>query len=123
MICPVFRVNCESISVDYGIMEKAESIYTLSGDFGWDDVGSWLAVSRIKSCDEDNNIINGNAIVIDTKDCIVEASDKLIAVVGMKDTIVVDTEDATLICDKESTADIKKVLARLRESEDLDRYV
>ena len=112
----------ESISVDYGIMEKAESIYTIPGDFGWDDVGSWLAVSRIKSCDEDNNIVNGNAVVIDTKDCIIEASEKLIAAVGLKDIIIVDTEDATLICDKESTADIKKVLAKLRDSKK-DKYL
>ena len=66
--------------------------------------------------------MNGNAVVIDTKDCIIEASDKLIAAVGLKDIIIVDTEDATLICDKESTADIKKVLAKLRDSKK-DKYL
>ena len=108
----------ESISIDYGIMEKAGSIYTIPGDFGWDDVGSWLAVERIKTVNEDNNVVSGNVITIGTKDCIIEAKDKLIAAVGLKDIVVVDTEDATLICDKAATADIKKVLEKLRESGD-----
>ena len=104
----------ESISIDYGIMEKAGSIYTIPGDFGWDDVGSWLAVERIKKTDDDNNVIDGNVITIGTKDCIIQAQDKLIAAVGLKDIVVVDTKDATLICDKAATADIKKVLENLR---------
>lgn len=105
----------ESISIDYGIMEKAGSIYTIPGDFGWDDVGSWLAVERIRTVNEDNNVIGGNVVTIDTKDCIIEGSDRLIATVGLKDTVIVDTSDAILICNKQSTADIKKVLAALRD--------
>ena len=105
----------ESISIDYGIMEKAQNIYTIPGDFGWDDVGSWLAVERIRALDDDNNVIAGNVVTVDTKDCIIEGSDKLIAAVGLKDTVIVDTKDAILICDKSSTADIKKVLAMLRD--------
>lgn len=106
----------ESVSIDYGVMEKAGSIYTIPGDFGWDDVGSWLAVERIKNTDDSNNVIDGNVITIGVKDCIIEAQDKLIAAVGLKDIVVVDTKDATLICDKAATADIKKVLENLRES-------
>ena len=105
----------ESISIDYGIMEKARSIYTIPGDFGWDDVGSWLATARIRTVNEDNNVIGGNVVTIDTKDCIIEGSDKLIAAVGLRDTVIVDTEDAILICEKGRTADIKKVLAALRD--------
>jgi mannose-1-phosphate guanylyltransferase len=106
--------SLESISIDYGIMEKAGSIYTIPGDFGWDDVGSWLAVERIKDRDTDNNVIDGNVITVGVRDCIIQAQDKLIAAVGLKDIVVVDTKDATLICDKASTADIKKVLEKLR---------
>lgn len=104
----------ESISIDYGIMEKAESIYTFPGDFGWDDVGSWLAMERIKDKDDAGNIKDGNVITVNTKDCIIQAQDKLIAAVGLKDIVIVDTKDATLICCRESTADIKKVLEELR---------
>lgn len=103
-----------SISIDYGIMEKSQNIYTIPGTFGWDDVGSWLAVERIKKSNEYGNIVDGNVITIDTKNCIIQADKKLIATIGLKDLVIVDTEDATLICEKGSTADIKKVLENLR---------
>lgn len=106
----------ESQSVDYGIMEKADSIFTLPGNFGWDDVGSWLAVGRIKKNDEDGNVINGNVVAVNTKDCVIEGGEKLIATVGLRDMVVVDTPDATLISTKENAGEIKKVLARLRET-------
>lgn len=103
-----------SESIDYGIMEKAENIYVLPGTFGWDDVGSWLAVGRIRSTNEFGNAVQGNVITVETKNSIIEGSDKLIATVGLEDMIVVDTEDALLICDKGHAGDIKKVLENLR---------
>lgn len=108
--------NLESQSVDYGIMEKAENIYILPGNFGWDDVGSWLAVGRIKKTDDNNNVVNGNVVTVNTSDCVIEGSDKLIATVGLRDMVVVDTEDAILISTKENAGEIKQVLAKLRES-------
>lgn len=107
-------VNMESLSIDYGIMEKAEHIYILPGTFGWDDVGSWLAVERIKKSNEFGNIVSGNTITVNTHNCIVQGSKKLIATVGIEDLIVVDTNDATLICAKDSAGDIKKVLENLK---------
>ena len=108
--------DLESQSVDYGIMEKADDIYTLAGNFGWDDVGSWLAVGRIKENNEDGNVVNGNVVTVNTKNCVIEGADKLIATVGLRDMIVVDTKDATLISTKENAGEIKKVLASLREA-------
>lgn len=104
----------ESVSIDYGIMEKADNIYILPGTFGWDDVGSWLAVGRIKKSNEDGNVVEGNIITINSKNNIIQGGRKLIATVGIEDLIVVDTEDATLICEKNSAADIKKVLENLK---------
>ena len=112
----------ESISVDYGILEKTDSIYTLPGDFGWDDVGSWLAVSRVRGTDENNNVLTGNVLAVDTTDCVVEAQEKLIATVGLKNLVVVDTKDAMLICEKEKANDIKKVLETLR-NDDRQEYL
>lgn len=103
-----------SQSIDYGIMEKAEYIYTIPGTFGWDDVGSWLAVERIKKLDEFSNVVDGNIITVNTHNSIIQGDEKLIALVGMEDVIVVDTQDATLICAKNSTADIKKVIENLK---------
>ena len=104
----------ESQSIDYGIMEKAKDIYILPGAFGWDDVGSWLAVERIKKTNEFGNVVNGNIITVNTKNCIIQGGRKLIAAVGLQDLIIVDTEDATLICEKDNTGDIKKVLENLK---------
>lgn len=112
----------ESISVDYGILEKSSDIYTIPGTFGWDDVGSWLAVGRIRTTNEYGNVVSGNIITINTKDCIIEGSKKLIATVGLEDMIVVDTEDATLICNKNSANDIKKVLETLKNC-NRDEYI
>jgi len=103
-----------SESIDYGIMEKAQDIYTLPGTFGWDDVGSWLAVERIQKTNEFGNIANGNIITIHSKNCIIEGSKKLIAAVGLENLIIVDSEDAILICEKHSAGEIKNVLENLK---------
>lgn len=103
-----------SESIDYGVMEKAENIYIYTGAFGWDDVGSWLAVGRIKKSNEFGNIVDGNAVTVETKNTIIQGGGKLIAAVGLENMIVVDTEDALLICDQDHAGDIKKVLENLR---------
>ena len=103
-----------SVSIDYGIMEKAKNIYILPRTFGWDDVGSWLAVGRIKKSNENGNVVDGNVITIDSRDNIIQGEGKLIATIGIEDLIIVDTKDATLICEKNSAADIKKVLENLK---------
>ena len=106
--------SMESKSIDYGIMEKAKEIYILPGTFGWDDVGSWLAVERIKKSNEFGNVVNGNIITVNTQNCVIQGSKKLIATVGVEDLIVVDTEDATLICSKDHAGEIKKVIENLK---------
>ena len=107
-------INFKSESIDYGIMEHAKDIYIIPGAFGWDDVGSWLALERINSTNEFGNVVNGNVISIDTKNSIIHGNEKLIATVGLKDIIIIDTEDALLICDKDSTQDIQKVIETLK---------
>lgn len=109
-------------SIDYGIMEKAKNIYILPGNFGWDDVGSWLAVERINPTDEHGNMVKGNVVSYDMRGCTIEGGEKLIAAVGLRDIIVVDTADATLICDKQSAGDIKKILESLR-SQGREQYL
>lgn len=104
----------QSVSIDYGIMEKARNIYILTGAFGWDDVGSWLAVGRLKKRNEFGNVVDGNVITVDTKNSIIQGGRKLIAAVGVEDLIVIDSDDAVLICDKNSAGDIKKVIENLK---------
>ncbi|MDO5558761.1 MAG: mannose-1-phosphate guanylyltransferase [Oscillospiraceae bacterium] len=103
-----------SESIDFGIMEKADNIYTLSGSFGWDDVGSWLALEKINKTDEYGNYVSGDVITINTNRSIICSNKKLIASVGLDDIIVVDTDDAILVCDKEHTQEVKKVIENLK---------
>ncbi len=123
------KVLCEeftamrSESVDYGVMEQAKDIFVLPGQFGWDDVGSWLAVGRIKGEDADGNTLSGNVVTVNTKNSIIEAKERLIATVGLDGVVVVDTEDVTLIGDKIHMGDIKKILEQLRASEDRKDYL
>ncbi|WP_311062368.1 mannose-1-phosphate guanylyltransferase [Thermoanaerobacterium sp. CMT5567-10] len=105
----------ESISIDYGIMEKAKNVYVVPGDFGWDDVGSWTSIERLYEKDENGNVIKGNVVSVDTKKCIITGSDKLIATLGIEDVIIVDTEDALLICSKDKAQNVKEVLKEIRE--------
>ena len=107
-------LNLPSESIDYGIMEKAKNIYVIPGNFGWDDVGSWLSLERINKTNQDGNVINGNVISIKTKNTIIQGGNKLIATIGLKDIVIVDTNDVTLICHKNNTQEVKEVISNLR---------
>lgn len=106
----------DSESIDYGIMEKADNIYIIPSTFDWDDVGSWLSLSRINEIDENDNYTNGNVTLYNTKNCIIDNNleNNLIATVGLKDLIIVNTKDALLVASKESASDIKEMLSLLR---------
>ena len=80
------------------------------------DVGSWLAVGRIRKTNEQGNVISGNVVAVETRNAIIQGKEKLIAAVGLKDIVVVDTDDAILICDKDSCGDVKMVLEKLRNN-------
>lgn len=117
-VFPRFRAD----SVDYAIMEKAENIYTLPSDFGWDDVGSWLALERINTPDENGNYLQGNVIAADVKNNTIIGGKKLVAAVGVEDLIIVDTDDVILVCAKNSAQDVKKIVGKLKESK-LNEYL
>ncbi|HHY03643.1 MAG TPA: mannose-1-phosphate guanylyltransferase [Thermoanaerobacterales bacterium] len=105
----------QSISIDYGIMERAENVAVIPGDFGWSDVGSWDALGSIFPPDESGNIAKGDYVSIDTRNSIIYASERLVAAVGLEDMIVVETEDAILVCPKQKAQDVKRVVETLRK--------
>ncbi|WP_369715828.1 mannose-1-phosphate guanylyltransferase [Leptotrichia alba] len=106
--------NLPSESIDYGIMEKAKNIYVIPGNFGWDDVGSWLSLERINKTNQDGNVISGNVISIKTKNSIIQGNEKLIATIGLEDIVIVDTDDVTLICHKDNTQEVKEIISNLK---------
>ena len=113
-----------SISIDYGVMEKAKHVFVLPAEFGWSDVGSWDALWDISAKDANGNASSSGAAIIfeDMKDSLVCGTNKLVALVGMKDVIVVDTKDALLICKRGRSQDVKKIVDRL-EAKKLRKYL
>lgn len=105
----------QPVSIDYGIMEKAKKVAVISADIGWSDMGSWRAIEDISDKDESGNIITGNVIDIGSTNSIVYAGKRLVATVGLEDMVVVDTPDATLVCHKENTQDVRKVVDELKK--------
>ncbi|MBI1257469.1 MAG: NTP transferase domain-containing protein [Chloroflexi bacterium] len=105
------------VQIDAGLMEKTDRIVVIPVDIGWSDVGSWEALYEVLDLDKDGNCFKGNSpnrIVIDTKNTLVY-SDKLTVTIGVEDVVVVETPDALMICKKERTQDVKKVVDMLRE--------
>jgi len=101
---------CRSISIDYGVMEKAQNVYVLISDFGWSDLGTWgsLYENREKNT-EGNAIVGKNVLMYDTKNCIVNMpKDKLAVIQGLDNYIIVDTENILLICKKSDEQQIRK---------------
>ena len=104
-----------SVSVDYGVLEHAQQLFTIPGSFGWDDVGSWPALRRVAKTDTNGNYRSGDTVTIGTRDCVLVGGKKLMAAVGLEHIIAVDTEDALLICDADSAQNVKKITEMLRE--------
>lgn len=105
----------ESISIDYGIMERSEDVKIIPGEFGWNDVGSWDTLGVLYDADENGNVIVGNQINIDTKDCISFSKKRLITTVGVENLIIVETDDAIMVCDKSRAQDVKLIVEQLKE--------
>ena len=103
------------ISVDYALMEKADNIVMACGTFAWDDVGSWPALESHFEQDEDGNTQIGEVETLDANGNIILSGDRLTAVIGVKDLIVVQAEGVTLVCPKDRAQDIKQMVVALRE--------
>ena len=106
-----------SISVDYGIMERSNEVVVIPGDFGWNDLGSWDVLGSIYPTDDEGNIKRGENIVLDTRDSIIYSDQKIITTVGVKDLIIVSTEDSVMVCPKDTEKDVKYIVEKLKEEE------
>jgi mannose-1-phosphate guanylyltransferase / mannose-6-phosphate isomerase len=104
-----------SLSIDYAVMENSSRVVFIPADIGWNDVGAWNSLDEVSEKDPEGNIISGNILVQDCKDSIIQGQNRLIAVLGLKDTIVVDSPDALLVCAKERSQDVKNLVEALNE--------
>jgi mannose-1-phosphate guanylyltransferase/mannose-6-phosphate isomerase len=115
--------NVESISFDYGILEKAERLTMLSAsNLGWSDLGSWLAWDELLPKDKDGNVLKADVINFFSKNITVVGQDRLIATIGLENLIIVDTPDALLITKKDKTEDVKKVVDVLKAQKRPEHY-
>jgi mannose-1-phosphate guanylyltransferase len=110
--------QCTSISVDFGVMEKADNVYVIPASFGWSDLGTWNSAWENMEKDYFENAVAGdNVIVFDTSKCVVHVPDeKLVVLQGLEDYIIVDTKDVLLICTKEKEQDIKEYVAEVKRN-------
>jgi len=108
------------ISIDYAVMERAVRRAVVPASFDWSDIGSWKAVSEIDSGaapDAYGNRVQGMAVTIDSENCFIHGGKRLIAAVGVKDLVIVDTADAVLVADRERAQQVKQVVEQLRRSD------
>ena len=110
------------ISIDYGVMERADTVFVVPSSFGWSDVGDWRAVYEASKKDALGNALHNHVILHDSSRCLVQADSRLVVLVGIHDTVVVDTEDALLICHRDSTQQVKNVVEYLHAHQ-LEKYV
>ena len=104
--------HCKNISIDYAIMEKAENVYVVPGDFGWSDLGSWNALHEIREKDEDDNVIEGSAVMYDSRDNFIKGEkNKTIFAHGLEGYLVADFDDVLLICKKEDSGIFKDFIS------------
>jgi len=104
------------ISIDYALMERSSNIAVVPGAFGWSDIGSWSAISKLVLPDKHHNRSLGDAVIIDSHNLFIESEDRLVAAVGVDNLMIIDTADALLIAHPDKTQDVKKVVAYLKES-------
>ena len=115
---------CTNISIDFGIMEKADNVYLIPSSFGWSDLGTWnSAYENLEKDYLENAVAGDNVIVIDASRCMVHApNDKLVVLQGLDKFIVVDTKDVLLICHREKEQEIKEYVAEVKRNKG-DQYL
>ncbi len=104
----------QDISIDYALMEKSHRVAAVACDFGWNDIGSWNALSELTQADDEGNRILGDSILHDTANCYIHGTDRIIGTVGLDNLVIVDMPDALLVADRNRTQDVKHVVQRLK---------
>lgn len=106
--------QCQEDSIDYAVMEKTDRAVVIPLDCGWNDVGSWTALWEVASRDRHGNIVKGDTIIHDSRNCYINATHRLVATVGLEDLIVVETADAILVAHKDKSQEVKSIVDQLK---------
>jgi mannose-1-phosphate guanylyltransferase len=114
--------DLESISIDYGVMEKADNVLMIPADFGWNDLGTWASMAQIWPKDDQSNAHQGEIMAMDSRGNVVLSQKKLCVLLGVDDLIVVDAEDALLVCPVNRAQDISKILDLMKQ-QGMEKYL
>jgi len=117
----VYR-TIEPVSIDYGVMEKSGEVLLVKGDFGWSDVGNWDALWELSEKDDQGNVMIGKGMAVDSGTSFVYSPQRLVALIDVKDMIIVDTRDSVLICRRGSSQKVRKIVDSL-EKRGMKRYL
>ncbi len=102
-------------SIDYAVMEKSANVAVVPCDIGWSDIGSWTALGDLTPADAQGNRIEGEVMLHDVSNCYIQSNDRMVAAVGVKDLVIIDTADAVLVADRNRAQDVKHIYARLKK--------
>ena len=105
----------KSVSIDYGIMEKADNVVVIPADMVWNDIGTWAAMREIFDKDSLGNACFGKAVGIDTENCVIYSPNKLVATIGISNLVIVETDRALLVCPLERVQEVKKLVEKMKE--------
>jgi len=109
--------SVQNISIDVGVLERADNVVVIPADIRWSDVGTWASLADILTLDKEGNVVLGTEHVgVDTTDSLIYGRDRLIATVGLRDMIIVDTADALLVCPKDRAQEVKDLVDKLKSS-------
>ncbi len=106
-----------SDSIDYSLMEKTDTGVVVEADFGWNDIGSWQALWEVADKDVQGNVISGDVLLEDVQNCLIRADDTLVAAIGLRDTMIVETSDAVVVAPMDRAQDVKKIVNILKREQ------
>jgi mannose-1-phosphate guanylyltransferase len=112
-LAAVYR-RLPAVSIDHGVLERAARVAVVRARFAWSDVGSWAALEPFWRRARAANAVRGTAVTVDSGGCVVDAPARLVALLGVRDLVVVDTPDAVLVCDKHRAQDVRLVVDAVR---------
>jgi len=118
------KVYCQikSISIDYGVMEQSTNVFVLKGEFEWNDVGSWEEVYKISSKDSKKNVLFGNHLLKESTGCLIDVPKRFVGAIGIENLIVVETDDALLICPRNKAQEVKELVDTMNQKK-MDEYL
>lgn len=112
----VYR-QVQAVSLDYGILEHASNVFVVEGSFRWSDLSNWDEIYRLAIKDSRNNLIEGNVLAIDTANCFISSSEKMIGAVGIKDIFIIESENAVLVCKRSDSESTRKIVDHLKRKQ------